>query len=44
MVIALEHFSPEYSKEKHSIFTAVASVNRIGGGIFDKAIKSEKHY
>ena len=42
MVINLEHFIEKYSKIKHANFTIVASVNRVGGGTFDKAIESEK--
>ena len=41
IVIALEHFNPEYSRSKHADFTLVASVGRIGGGLFDRAIKDE---
>ena len=41
MKIQLEHFNPEYSRSKHAYFTLVASVGRIGGGLFDRAIKDE---
>ena len=41
MVIKLERFREEYSREKHAIFTTVSSTSRRGGGLFDNAIKSE---
>ncbi|MBU4010372.1 MAG: carboxypeptidase-like regulatory domain-containing protein [Proteobacteria bacterium] len=40
MVIKLEHFKEEYSKEKHAIFTTVSS--SWSKGVFDQAIQSEK--
>ena len=41
MVIKLERFKAEYSKEKHAFFTNSSSINRKGSGLFDDAIKSE---
>jgi hypothetical protein len=41
MVIKLERFKEEYSKEAHANFTTSSSVHRIGLGLFDSAIKSE---
>ena len=42
MVIKLEHFKNEYSKERHADFTICSSTNRKGPGLFDDAIKSER--
>jgi hypothetical protein len=41
MVIKLEPFKEEYSREAHANFTLGSSVNRRGLGLFDNAIKSE---
>jgi len=41
MVIKLEHFKEEYSREKHAGFTLDCSVNRKMPGLFDDAINSE---
>jgi hypothetical protein len=41
MVIKLERFKEEYSKEKHASFTLDWSVGRKMPGLFDDAIKSE---
>jgi hypothetical protein len=41
MMIKMEHFKEEYSREKHAIFTTISSTSRRGGGLFDNAIKSE---
>jgi len=40
MVIKLEHFKEEYSKEKHAIFTTVSS--SWSEGVFSEAIKPER--
>jgi hypothetical protein len=42
MVIELERFKEEYSREKHASFTLDCSVSRKRLGLFDDAIKSEK--
>jgi len=42
VVIKLERFKKEYSKEKHANFTLGSSTGRIGLGLFDKTIKSER--
>jgi len=42
MVIKLERFKEEYSKEKHVNFTTISSINRKMPGLFDDAIKSER--
>ena len=41
MVIKLERFKKEYSREKHARFTVFSSINRNEPGLFDDAIKSE---
>jgi len=40
MVIKLEHFKEEYSKEKHAIFTTTSSIS--SEGVFSEAIKPER--
>jgi len=42
MVIELEPFKEEYSREKHAYFTVFSSINRNEPGLFDDAIKSER--
>lgn len=42
MVIKLERFKEEYSKEKHADFTTTSSIGRNAPGIFDDAVKSER--
>jgi len=41
VVIKLERFKNEYSKEKHAYFTTISSTGRKGNGLFEQAIKSE---
>lgn len=41
MVIKLERFKEEYSKEDHARFTVFMSINKESPGVFDEAIKSE---
>lgn len=42
MVIKLERFKEEYSKEGHANFTLGSSAGRRGLGLFDNAIKAER--
>jgi len=41
IVIKVEHFKDEYSKEKHAIFTTASSSSRKDLGLFDQSIQSE---
>ncbi len=41
MIIKLERFKKEYSKEKHARFTRISAIHRPMPGIFDNAIISE---
>ena len=42
MVIKMEHFKKDYSKERHAYFTTGSATNRKGTGLFDDAIQSER--
>jgi len=42
MVIKLERFKEEYSREKHANFTTISAIGRKAPGLFDDAIKSER--
>jgi len=42
VVIKLERFKKEYSKEKHANFTTISAIGRKAPGLFDDAIKSER--
>ena len=44
MVIKLERFKEEYSKERHANFTIGSSPQRKSPGLFDDAIKSERDF
>jgi len=41
MMIKLERFKEEYSREDHARFTVFMSINKKSPGLFDSAIKSE---
>ncbi len=41
MIVKLERFKEEYSKEKHALYTSISAIHRPMPGIFDNAIRSE---